>query len=359
MKTKFLLGTLFFIQLNVIAAIVPVVNGDNLQTKINNAVAGDVLMVGAGNYGNISVNKALSFIGTGYFLPGGGPGVGPAVINGTVEFTDGSSNSIMTGFQIQQNVYIGASNVTFSRNFFNASGSVLYLGQNIGNYKAVQNVSVKQCYILASSIQINGSNSYQNSNYLFKNNIIEADFYLNHGAESSGAFINNTFAASLTTSNGDDFNMGGGAYLNLSFYNNIFGISLLTSGSYLLNGVNVPQNFKYNVLKGNGTPEQNAPVTNLINQDNTTFFAGYPGNSAGLTTDARNILGTSSPARDFGRLAPFSNDSPVTDAGAFGGDEPYVLSGIPTGPYVYEVSVPPVAANNSTIQIKLKAKTNN
>lgn len=359
MKAKLLFFILAMFQLSSMAAIIPVVNGDNLQTKITNATAGDILMVAAGNYGSITLNKSLTLIGTGYFLPGGGPGVGPAVISGTVEFTDGSANSIITGFQIQQAVYIGASNVTFARNFYNAAGSVFYVGQNANNNKAIQNVTIKQCYIVANTIQINGSAGFQNSNYMFSNNIITSDIILNHGSESSGTFINNTFAATLSTSQGDDYNMGSGAYLNLSFYNNIFSVPLSSGSIYILNGINIPQNFKYNILNGNGASEQNAPATNLINQNNATFFAGYPSNASGLTTDARNILKPASPAKDFGRLSPFNNDSPLTDAGAFGGAEPYVLSGIPTGPYVYEIKVPSVAANNSTIQIKVKAKTNN
>jgi hypothetical protein len=86
---------------------------------------------------------------------------------------------------------------------------------------------------------------------------------------------------------------------------------------------------------------------------------GFPTNPAGLGTDARNILKPTSPALSFGKLPPYDALSVNTDAGAFGGEEPYVQSGIPTGPVVYKLVVPSVAANNSTIQIQVKAKTNN
>lgn len=360
MKTKFLLLSFLIITASFLsrAAVISVVNGDNLQTKITNATAGDVLMVAAGNYGTIVLDKQLTLIGTGYFLPGGGPGVGPAIITGNVEFGDGSANSMMTGFQIGQHVYIGASNITFSRNFLSSPSYTFYVGQTNSAFRATQNVIIKQNYILSALVQINGSVSYPTSNFSFKNNIVSSPFHLNYGSESSGIFANNTFGANLNQ--GGDFQMNSGSALNTSFYNNIFSVSLYNSSSYLLgNETNIPQNFHYNILKGNATPEQNAPNTNLINQDNATFFVGYPTNVAGLSTDARNILKPASPALSFGKLPPFDALSVNTDAGAYGGDEPYIQSGIPTGPVVYKLVVPTVAANNSTIQIQVKAKTNN
>ncbi len=361
MKTKILLLTFFILSASLLsrAAIISVVNGDNLQTKITNATAGDVLKVAAGNYASIVIDKQLTFIGTGYFLPAGGPGVGPAIINGNVEFTDGSANSMMSGFQISQYVYIGASNIVFSRNFVNAVGYTFYVGQNSTANKTVQNVVVKQNYMVLSNIQFNGSFSFPNSNFSFKNNIVVGSFYLNYGSESSGVYVNNTFGADINAGY-DFFQMNAGSATNTSFYNNIFCKAIYNSSNYLLgSGSNIPQNFLYNILSGNGTPELNAPNTNLINQDKSTFFIGYPSNTAGVTTDAKNILLPGSPASSFGKLSPYDQNAVNTDAGAFGGEEPYVQSGIPIGPYVYKLVVPTVAANNSTIQIQVKAKTNN
>jgi hypothetical protein len=111
---------------------------------------------------------------------------------------------------------------------------------------------------------------------------------------------------------------------------------------------------------GNGAPEANAPsATNLINQTSTNIYAGWNANPQALTSDARNILKLGSPALLYGRLSPYAIGSTTTDAGAYGGLEPYITSGIPTGPYAYQISVPNVAANNSNIQITIKAKSNN
>ena len=70
-------------------------------------------------------------------------------------------------------------------------------------------------------------------------------------------------------------------------------------------------------------------------------------------------LKSASPALIYGRLAPYLVGSTATDAGAYGGAEPYITSGIPIGPYAYQLTVPNVAANNSNIQITVKAKSNN
>ena len=48
-----------------------------------------------------------------------------------------------------------------------------------------------------------------------------------------------------------------------------------------------------------------------------------------------------------------------TDCGAFGGDEPYVLSGLPSGPIVYELSMPSQVSGSSTLNVRVKARVQN
>ena len=113
-------------------------------------------------------------------------------------------------------------------------------------------------------------------------------------------------------------------------------------------------------MVGNGVPENNSTLTtNLVNQTATNLYAGWNANPQALTTDARSILKLGSPAILYGRLSPYAPASTATDAGAYGGVEPYITSGIPTGPYAYQILVPNVAANNSNIQITIKAKSSN
>ena len=359
---KLLLFCVCLLALNVssFGAIISVNPGDDLQVKMNAATAGDVLIVAGGTYApsGITFNKRLTLIGTGYLLPAGGPSSAIAQITGNVAFTTGSDFSILTGFTLSGYIYIGANNITFSRN----NVKTLTLGNDASNYKSTQNVVVKQCKFQGGTIQIYGSivGVFAN-NYQFLNNLFD-DMGINmyHSVESYGAFVNNNFSANLT-SNSDVYFYYGNTATNVSFYNNIFGILLSTGGNYLLSGANyIPTNFHYNVMVGNGVPENNSTLTtNLVNQTATNLYAGWNANPQALTSDARSILKLGSPAILYGRLSPYAPASTATDAGAYGGVEPYITSGIPTGPYAYQILVPNVAANNSNIQITIKAKSSN
>jgi hypothetical protein len=62
-------------------------------------------------------------------------------------------------------------------------------------------------------------------------------------------------------------------------------------------------------------------------------------------------LASNSPAKGSGENG--------TDAGAFGGDEPYILSGIPSIPSIYQLTVPANVPQGGTLNVQIKAKTNN
>jgi hypothetical protein len=362
-KLLLFFACLFSLNASSFGAIISVNPGDDLQAKMNAAVAGDVLIVAGGTYGaaGITFNKRLTLIGTGYLLPAGGPSSSVASITGVVNFTTGSDLSIFTGFTLSGNVNIGANNITFSRNNSNTSGGNFVIGYDGTSYKNTLNVVVKQCKFQSGTITVYGSiGGVVANNYQFLNNLFDvASILLSHEAESSGAFVNNNFSANLISNSYVGFNYPTGV-TNVSFYNNIFGLALSTGTGGLLTTGYVPTNFHYNVLVGNGTSEANAPsTTNLKNQVATNLYAGWNANPQALGTDARNILKLASPALNYGRLAPYAPASTATDAGAYGGVEPYITSGIPTGPYAYQISVPNVAANNSNIQITIKAKSSN
>jgi hypothetical protein len=362
---KLLLFCLCLFSLNAsFGAIISVNPGDDLQAKMNAAVAGDVLIVAGGSYGvaNIVFNKRLTLIGTGYLLPAGSPSSSISTIVGNISFVPGSDLSILTGFTLSGTINIGASNITFSRNNVNITGGNVYLGFDGTVYRSTNNVIIKQCKFQAGTITIYGATgSVVTNNYQFLNNLFDVtSITLYHATESSGAFINNNFSANLISNSYVGFVYVTGA-TNVSFYNNIFGFALNTgSGGLLTTASYVPTNFHYNVMVGNGTPEGNAPsTTNLKNQVATNLYAGWNLNPQALGTDARNILKLASPALAYGRLSPYAPASTATDAGAYGGVEPYITSGIPTGPFAYQISVPSVAANNSNIQITIKAKSSN
>ncbi len=365
MKTRFLLLFLSFFSISTYGAVISVVNGDNLQTKITNAVAGDVLIVGPGVYNannNIILTKKLTILGPGYFKSGG------TAFVYQIFCKTGSEGSYISGLEIQYDAFIAANNVTFIRNLVNRT---LTMGYDGSDYFNLNNVKILQNYFSndgQTNMYIGYASSYIQSNYLIANNLLKTNIEFRQSNSSAGLIVNNVFDLDSTnygSSGGIDFvQINGGGINNVSFYNNIFRGGFIysnASNSYTIfsstNSLNHPLNFKYNIYT-NQPVGYTIPSGNLLST--SPLLAGYPINILGLNNaDGRAILTPGSPATNFGRKAPYASNSPVTDAGAFGGENPYVLSGIPVGPYIYEMHVPQLAATNSIVPIKVKARSNN
>lgn len=369
MKTKTLLVLFFYCLIfNVSAAIVPVVSGDNLQTKINAATAGDILIVGPGIYsGNISFNKKLTFFGPGYQRSSGGD----AVLTGSWFWSQtGSDGSYISGF-VMQSFLMTSNNVTFIRN---KVGNSIYLGSDgtsgynttgnkiLQNYLCTDNVGVAD----DNYVRIGTSGSFAQTNYLFKNNIVMTKIIFAHTNGSTGIFENNVFDPdssnySSPANYNNAYRVFNGGIQGISFYNNIFkgkfpNANIAADGMFGT-ALNTPLNFKRNIVDVL-TNSVVLPPDNLVST--AQLFGGYPVNITGLNNgDGRVILKPLSPAINYGRAAPYGNGDTPIDAGAFGGAQPYVLNGIPIGPYIYSMSVPPLAAAGSVIPVTIKAKTNN
>jgi hypothetical protein len=365
MKTRFLLLSFFMLSASLLsrAAVVSVVNGDNLQTKITNATAGDVLIVGVGNYtsGNITINKKLTILGPGFFRT-----VGSAQVT-NMYLVGGSSGSYISGMDILNDFYIGSSNNTITRNKISFQ-FILGYDNNAGNVSTINN-KITQNYLGTTnsssyaSIHLGYSSGVIQNNYLISNNICLTKLRIEHANASSGLVINNIFDIDSTNTGssgaGEVFAISGGIN-NVSFYNNVFKGGFPNTASYMFNPSNAdyhPYVFKYNIID-KLTSGITLPADNLVTT--AKIFGGYPTNTHGLNNaDGRAVLSPGSPATTYGRKAPYASNSLVTEAGAFGGDQPYVLSGIPVGPQIYSMSVPSLAAANSVIPVTVKAKTNN
>lgn len=349
MKTKFLLLSILMLSACLIgqAAVISVVNGDNLQTKITNATAGDILVVGPGNYAGVTISKKLTLLGPGYFRPGGAASIA------AVTFDANSAGSYFSGFEVTGACQISGSNITVKRNKLTSTFYVGY-GASLSNVIAIENYCLGTVFIGSSS-------SYQLSNFRFNNNICLLNLQFDTGSTSSGLVVNNTFRPDSSTTSGNVNISYGDGIQNVSFYNNIFTTGFGTSSTSRMfhDASRTPLNFKWNIV-GPGTTVIPIPVDNLTNQNWSPLYAGYPTNVTGLNNaDGRVLLKALSPAINYGRKAPYGTSDPVTDAGAFGGDQPYILSGIPVGPSIYSMNVPSLAAANSVIPVTIKAKTNN
>ena len=127
---------------------------------------------------------------------------------------------------------------------------------------------------------------------------------------------------------------------DLVIVNGIFRNNLLLS--------NDPHTFDLNTTVTNNISTQNAGLSELdnnINNEAGTLFVttGSP--------DSRWMLASGSPAEMFG----LGN----VDAGIFGGPEPYVLSGVPALPTIFEIDAPLFGSPSAGLDITVKAKARN
>ncbi len=99
-----------------------------------------------------------------------------------------------------------------------------------------------------------------------------------------------------------------------------------------------------NILAADGTDADG----NQYNIDMTTVFADFDGQLE-LSTDGKWQLKAGSPALDAGVGG--------VDCGVYGGVAPYILSGIPNLPHIYEASVQAATSSESGLQVTILVKS--
>ena len=107
----------------------------------------------------------------------------------------------------------------------------------------------------------------------------------------------------------------------------------MTDDSYALIDENTGNTITYNMMASDGTDANG----NQYNIDMDLVFADFDG-ALELSTDGKWELKAGSPAIGAG--------SGGIDCGAYGGPAPYILSGIPMLPHIYEADVPASATSD-------------
>ena len=342
-------------------------NYKTLQGAHDSVAAGSILYVlpGSFSYGDVVLTKKLTIYGTGYFLgqnlePNTQANTAPVILN-SIKFRSGSDNSYVEGLQLTENSVVAvqrieidtASNITISRcriiqpNAFNSNYFV---------FKGANNCLVKECYIdntstywIGQSIIYGPNATYSFTGILFTNNIIDwriigaTAFNINNAGTGSFAgvanatFANNTFYVSLFNS----------SFGNLNYTNNIFVHDVIDA------------------VQGSGLPSQ-LNGTNLNNITNiAAMFTPVGTNLNSVNTDSlfvNTLPGYHSKdqswmLRDIGFANTFGTGGIAV--GAYGGSNPYKLSGIPNQPYIYNLTVPAQATAPGTLIVHIKAKASN
>lgn len=287
--------------------------------------AGDTLMIEGSpiNYNGATLTKRLVLIGTGYFLDQNQNTQANQLlsqITGYINLNAGSEGTFLiglvfsTGFNSRPS--IAANNITVMRCLF-LSYSIMITGNR-------QNITIIQNYFDDDAIGTGFNTTF--SNVIFNNNFVRRT--LRPGAIPQLVFsqVNNNIFIGFNSNNPI-------AITTSSFRSNI-----VASTATLTISSNTVQN---NLVLGEQLKD-NGNQTYVAAQ----LFVGTTGNS----TDGQYRLKTDSPYLTAG----FQGTQP----GIFGGTVPYVLSGLPPVPTIFDFSADTFGSKQNGLSIQIKAKSN-
>ncbi|MFP4471243.1 MAG: hypothetical protein ACLFPE_11190 [Bacteroidales bacterium] len=297
----------------------------DLAAAIAAAANGDTLYVEGSlfDYGSVTVDKTLVLIGPGYFLDQNDStqvNFNPAELeNLTI-----SQNAVaceIYGLYITGYVKISANDIIFARNHHqpNYSGDILKLAYT----NATSNCVITQNYLLG----IHGYN-YEALNMIITNNYVADELVLD--SDCSGTIFNNVVLTKISAHNSVVKN-------NITYDHN--------NGGYSGNN----SVFEYNIANYQFGTMPPGPG-NISGIDPADVFVDFDG-TLGYSEDAKWQLKEGSIAIGYGENG--------VDCGCFGGTSPYVLSGLPAIPHIYEAIVPTSGSAASGLPVTIKVKSQN
>ena len=288
-----------------------------IQDAHDAAFNGDTLMIegSSENYSSLTCTKKLVIKGPGYYLDEN-PGLSANILAANVStayFNEGSSGTVVMGIDFISSITISDNNITVRR---------CTLGQVNMSYN-INNITVSEC-IFAGSGYLSGSLA---TNLIVSNNIFaNTGIYITDG--TAGAFLNNIVACSNVT-----FPSG------IDIKNNIF---FTTEKANMIFPLLPDPNFSHNISITDHFGTEN---NNQVNVSEASLFLGELTES----TDGKWQLKEGSPAIGAGEGG--------VDCGAFGGPQPYILSGLPVGPVIYELNVSSYATEDNKLPVTIKVKS--
>ncbi|MBD2700501.1 hypothetical protein IC229_07635 [Spirosoma sp. BT702] len=314
-----------------------------LQAAHDAAASGDTIHVeGSPNsYGTLTSTKKLTIIGPGFFLDANTnlqAFTQTARISGITYYV-GSEGSVVLGMDFSGNsINVFCNDIIIKRNKFSSfgnsdpewqSGTIgLYYKQNDSSIP-VNNIIITQNFGFVLFIQQPSTGILVTNNYMFVGS--------SQGEQTESLCINSSVNA-VTLIQNNVFRRGKVRTYTSTLTNNIMYVGTFEGTDNLLSN---------NI--GSGTQFGTAN-NNKSNIDMSTVFVltGSP--------DGYFKLKSGSPAIGAGYGSTAQN--PV-DAGMFGGQTPYVLSGIPPIPSVYFFENQPVGSSADPIDVTVKVRSNN
>jgi len=304
----------------------PSVSADfsDLQVAMDGVNAGDTLYVEGSVTAytsandNFYVSKQQVIIGPGYLLNDNDSTLfnkSSATIGSQFSIKPTALGTQLKGLVLNSFLWIGASNVTIQRCIVANIQLGIYNTNNTNTKSNIINPTIIQC--LFQVLGAGGGWGTIGNNGLVSNNIIETGISVDTG---SLFILNNTIGKGLGGNNANSLYT-----LNCTIQNNLIRGSIYEgamSGATYISANNTLSN-------------------NLTSTDN--MFVG------GTLRDKKHVLSTTSSAKGAGTGG--------VDCGAFGGSDPYVLSGLPAIPHIYVVVAPTSGSVTSGLVVKVKVKT--
>ncbi len=300
----------------------------SLQQAIDSANVGDTIYVepSSTNYGTITMDKRLSLYGPGYFLAensGQQANVNTSKIN-ILTMSGGAAFSSISGLVITDNLRLQTGNVAITRCLFTTTSSGIIF-DGTGSYT---NVLIAQNYIVGNLSNGIGLQTYT---VYFRNNFI-GGVTISFETGIVCDFTNNVL------------NWYSSPVYNSTFTNNIFINSNNNTSTQPANN----NGFENNIFQSNSVTIDTS-LGNVKGINTAQLFIGTGQSS----TDGQWQIVPGSLADDFGKEIPAGTP---TDAGMYGGPNPYKLAGVPAIPTIYDLVVP---TSNTTggLNVTIKAKS--
>lgn len=288
------------------------------------ANTGDTLYIGGSSisYTGITLQKKLCIIGPGYFLdenPGSPYSTLSATISTRIYCKPGSEGSIFTGLILRKGIAIQTDSILIEKNRFLVGGAQCI------TFEDVTNCIISKNYILCTDVYTtnmleftgNSQNIVISNNLIYDNTSNIKGIYMN---STSTATIRNNIVVGVTNS-----------FYNATIENNIFDCVISN-----VNNCNV----RNNLCRSNALGSLNGNIPNVIM---STVFTGTG------SSDNKWQLQIGSQGHGSGHNG--------VDCGIFGGPDPYILSGLPSIPIIYDLSVPTFGTTSGGLNVTIKARS--
>jgi len=298
----------------------------SLKDAVDAASNGDIIYVeGTGTTyveDDIDLYKSLTIYGTGYFLQENSDTQAnhfSSDIDVNITFNAGSEGSICSGLSFVYGfIYVFTSDITIERCYIDNEIRLAATDQNCSNFL------LKQCYLYQDLWT--WSMSLNSSNIGLINNIIYGEISLT--SDMANYVVKN----------------------NVFIYHTIMCRNTILQNNILEGGINSSSDWnnqiENNIIAIGGMIPETGTNT-LTDIDLTEVFVDYP-DGENTSSDSMFELKGSSVAQGYGVGG--------VDCGVFDGDFPYVLSGLPPLPRIFESNISGVGTSEG-LQVSIKAKS--